>query len=314
MSNASRLLASAVFFAAISGCESWGKKRGCDTCPPPPPPGAPIVAPPVGAPPAGTVLPPAAPPPGAPAPAPSFPAGSGYPPVAALYGPGVKLGVPDSVAAAVPPTTAAAPATQPPATQPPAQSSPSPKVRLLPPEFGSGSTTPPADKAPANPPAESESKTLTPQLPVGIPDFAPAIPDRVAGGRKPALDGLDWLKANGYKSALLLRRPGDSDAADRKQFETRSLTFASLEISPATIAQNVDDFAKIVGDAGNKPLFVYDADGSLAGPLWYLYFRKVEKLSDDAARLRATRLGFKETAEGSQRELWLAVQKMLSQP
>jgi hypothetical protein len=312
MLNASRLLVSAVFFAAISGCESWGKKR-CDTCPPPPPPGAPIVAPPVGGPPpAGTVLPPAAPPPGAPAaPAPSFPAGSGYPPIAAFYGPGVKLGIPDSVATA-PATANAAPATQPPATPSPAQPSPSPKVRLLPPEFGS-SATPPAEKAPSNPPAENESKSLTPQLPVGIPDFAPAIPDRVFGGRKPALDGLDWLKTNGYKSALLLRRPGESDAADRKQFEARGLTFTSLDVSPATIAQNLDDFAKSVADAGNQPLFVYDADGSLAGPLWYLYFRKVEKLSDDAARLRATRLGLKESAEGPQRELWLAVQKLLAQ-
>jgi hypothetical protein len=310
MSNASRLLASALVITTIAGCESWGKKR-CDTCPPPPPPGAPIVTPPPGGglPPGGTVLPPAAPPPGAPAaPPPSFPAGSGYPPVAANYGPGVKLGIPDSVAAAA----AAAPATDaPPATQPSAQPIPSPKVRLLPPEFGSSSA--PADKAPVNPPATSESKSLTPQLPVGIPEFAPAIPDRVAGGRKPALDGLDWLKANSYKSALLLRRPGDVDSADRKQFEGRGLTFSSVEVSPATIAQNVDDFTRLVGDAGNQPLFVYDADGSLAGPLWYLYFRKVEKLSDDAARLRATRLGLKDTADGPQRELWLAVQKVLSQ-
>src|SRR5262249_24602270 len=155
--------------------------------------------------------------------------------------------------------------------QPPAQSGPAPKVRLLAPEFGSGSSaTPPADKTPANPPAVAESQSPTPSLPVGIPDFAPAIPDRVAGGRKPALDGRDWLKANKYKSALLFRRPGDSDAADRKQFEARGLTFTSLEISASTLAQNVDDFAKIVGDAGNQPLFVYDADGSLAGPLWYL--------------------------------------------
>ena len=56
----------------------------------------------------------------------------------------------------------------------------------------------------------------------------------------------------------------------------------------------MDEFAKLVGDPATQPLFVYDADGSLSGGLWYLYFRRVEKLSDEAARLRATRLGLKE--------------------
>jgi protein tyrosine phosphatase (PTP) superfamily phosphohydrolase (DUF442 family) len=151
-------------------------------------------------------------------------------------------------------------------------------------------------------------------MPVGIGDFAPALPDRVDGGRKPSLDGLDWLKANGYKSAVLLRRPGESDAADRKQIEARGMTFQSLEVSPATLSwTTVDEFSKLVGDSAARPLFVYDVDGSLSGGLWYLYFRRVEKLSDEAARLRATQLGLKET-DGPQREMWLAVQKVLAQP
>jgi protein tyrosine phosphatase (PTP) superfamily phosphohydrolase (DUF442 family) len=210
----------------------------------------------------------------------------------------VQLGVPDSVAAKTPfedsrPATASTPATPP--------AGPSATIRLLPPEFGSAA-------APAKPPTTA----ATPTLPVGIVDFVSALPDRVAGGRKPALDGLDWLKANGYKSAMLLRRPGESDAADRKQIEVRGLTFVSLEVSPATLsAKTVEDFAKLVGDPATQPMFVYDADGSLSGGLWYLYFRKVEKLSDEAARLRATRLGLKET-DGPHREMWLAVQKVLA--
>jgi hypothetical protein len=263
-------------------------------------------------PPGGTVLPPAAPPPGAPvAPPPSFPAGAGYPPVASYYGPKIKLGVPDSVAAApsTDPTPAIVQNPDPtPAVPTPPQKSPSATIRLLPPEFGSSSssktdTAPKTETAPA----------ATPPLPVGIPDFAPAIPDRVAAGRKPALDGLDWLKANGYKAALQLRRPGEIDTADRKQFELRGLKFTSLEVSPATLSwQTVDEFAKLVGDPAAQSLFVYDADGSLSGGLWYLYFRRVEKLSDEAAKLRATRLGLKEGGEGPQREMWLAVQKLLA--
>jgi protein tyrosine phosphatase (PTP) superfamily phosphohydrolase (DUF442 family) len=144
-------------------------------------------------------------------------------------------------------------------------------------------------------------------------DFVPAIPDRVAVGRKPALEGLEWLKAKGYKAALQLRRPGESDAADRKQVEARGLKFQSLEVSPATLSwATVDAFSKLVGDSATQPLFVYDTDGTLSGGLWYLYFRRVEKLSDEAARLRAARLGLKESGDGPQKEMWLAVQKLLA--
>jgi protein tyrosine phosphatase (PTP) superfamily phosphohydrolase (DUF442 family) len=302
-----RLLLPTLALATAVGCQS--SKKRCDTCPPAPPPGGQYVTPPpgaqIGVPPGGTILPPASPPPGAPAaPPPSFPGGAGYPPVASFYGPSIHLGVPDSVYEA--PQVAESKSPAPPPAPAPAGSSGS--IKLLAPEFGSSSS--PATP-PVNPPVNAPA--ATPTMPVGIVDFAPAIPDRVAAGRKPALDGLDWLKANGYKSAVLIRRPGESDAADRKQIEARGLSFVSLEVSPATLsAKTVDDFAKLVSDSATLPAFVYDADGSLAGGLWYLYFRRVEKLSDEAARLRATRLGLKET-DGPQREMWLAIQKVLAQ-
>jgi protein tyrosine phosphatase (PTP) superfamily phosphohydrolase (DUF442 family) len=297
---------------AAAGCHCCAKKRdNCNTCPPLPPPGAQIVTPApagpgvgIGVPPGSTILPPAAPPPGVPAaPAPSFPSGSGFPPVASFYGApnGVRLGVPEGVVQA----QAQAPA--PPAQRP---AGPTPGVRLLPPEFGSGSAAAPATTTPTAP--TTPVPAATPSLPVGIADFAPAL-DRVAGGRKPTLDGLDWLKANGYRTAVQLRRPGESDAADRKQVEARGLAFRSLEVSPATLSwATVEAFAQLVGDPTSQPLFVYDADGSLSGGLWYLYFRRVERLPDEAARVRAARLGLKESADGPQREMWLAVQALLA--
>ena len=162
-------------------------------------------------------------------------------------------------------------------------------------------------------PATSESKAApTPTLPVGIPGFAPAIPDKVANGRKPTLDGLDWLKANSYRGALLLRKPGESDAADRRQFETRGLSFASLEVTLTNLDRStVEQFNRLVADGVRQPLSVYDADGSLTGPLWYLYFRRVDRLDDESARARAERLGLK-LNERDQRLGWLAVQDFLS--
>jgi hypothetical protein len=194
------------------------------------------------------------------APAPSFPtapAQSNYPAPAAV----IRLG---------PPVAPAAPPAAPPAVS----------IRLLPPE----SATAPATRKSAS----------SPVLPVGIAEFAVAIPDKLAAGRKPLLDGLDWLKDHGYRTALFLHRPGEPDAADRRQFAARGLTFLSLEVPSEDPAKKTgDEFNRLVGDTASQPLFVYDKDGSLAGGLWYQYFRRVERLDADAAKLRAGRLGLR---------------------
>ena len=67
---------------------------------------------------------------------------------------------------------------------------------------------------------------------------------------------------------------------------------------PARLSRaTIEEFARLVSNSATHPLFVYDANGSLSGPLWYLYFRKVERLSDDAARIRADRLGLREPTD-----------------
>ena len=73
----------------------------------------------------------------------------------------------------------------------------------------------------------------------------------------------------------------------------------------------VDHFNRLVSDAGRHPLFVYDTDGSLTGSMWYLYFRRVERLDDAAARAKAERLGLKYN-DRDQRLAWLAIQDFLA--
>jgi hypothetical protein len=145
----------------------------------------------------------------------------------------------------------------------------------------------------------------SPSGPVGIRDFAAAIPGRVANGRKPTLEGLDWLKASGYKAVLFVRRPEVSDAGDRRQLEQRGLKFTSLDVEPAALSWlTVERFARTIGDPAAQPQFVYDTDGSLTGGLWYLYFRRYERLPHESAKLRAGRLGWGERlAEGPHREM-----------
>lgn len=158
-------------------------------------------------------------------------------------------------------------------------------------------------------PAVTEERLLpTPSLPVGIPQFA-AAKERVTSGLKPALDGFDWLQANGYRSVLHVRGPGDTDNADRVTIEKRGLKYISIEVTPQTLPQALAEFNRLVSDKALQPLFVYDRDGMLTGGLWYLHFRAVDKLPDDAARRKAAALGLKEDATGEAANLWLAIQE-----
>ncbi len=184
---------------------------------------------------------------------------------------------------------------------------PTVEAQLSPPQ--QAPSTPPSTAKPG--PAGKSQAEPAGVLPVGIPQFTMAR-DGVASGLRPMLDGLDWLRRQGYRTVLHIRRPGEDDSSDRKQVEKRGMKYLSLEVSPATLSSTVvEEFARIVSDQQSAPLFVYDRDGVLAGGLWYLYFRTAFALGDEEARGRAASLGLRENGDGQQREMWLAVQNYL---
>jgi protein tyrosine phosphatase (PTP) superfamily phosphohydrolase (DUF442 family) len=280
------LLGTALGTLAIQGCQ-----HPCRQPAPAPPP--PVISTPV---PAPAPLSPYAP---APQPLPQTPSAP-VPPSAAIRGYEPPLAPP--LEPSWRPSTENGVRLAPP--EPPLASPPQAGARLQTPQI----TTPAPSPSPG-----SESSTPTPLLPAGIPQFALAK-DQVATGLKPMLDGVDWLQQNGYRTVLHLRQPGEDDAAERRLFELRGLKYLSLEVSPQTLSRAVvADFNRIVSDRSLDPLFVYDKAGALSGGLWYLYFRHVEHQSDEEARLRASRLGLRETQEGLQKEMWLAIQKYLSE-
>jgi protein tyrosine phosphatase (PTP) superfamily phosphohydrolase (DUF442 family) len=265
-------------------------------------------------PPGAILVPPGGMPPGSATPGATFPGGTGNPPPPTPP----SLSVPGSGAVPSPsaPTQAQWRPTPGQGVQPVEARDTPPRIQLAAPEPLAGDTRlyPPdgnEQRQTAEPPILREKKART-TLPAGIPRFAKATTDVYSGLRPSIDDGLDWLAANGFKTVVHLRAPGEANDADRAQVEKLGLRYASIEVSRQTLAkETVDEFARAVGDVAGRPMFVYDQDGSLAGPLWYLYFRTAENQSDEVARIRANTLGLREDRDGPHRLMWLAVQKYL---
>lgn len=150
----------------------------------------------------------------------------------------------------------------------------------------------------------------SPPLPVDIPRFA-SVKTNVAGGLEPGAEGINWLRKRGYRAVLHLRLPGEDNSALKQQIERGGLRYLSLEVSPQTLSREIlDQFNRTVRDESNLPLFVFDKDSTLAGGLWYLHFRMVDKKSDEEARDIVDRLGFHGGDKGAQGTMWIAVQNL----
>ena len=161
-------------------------------------------------------------------------------------------------------------------------------------------------------PADAKSDPLK-QPNANVPTNFTAVQKGVRAGTRPSLDELDWLRDNAAASVIHIRLPGEDDTADRKQIESRGMRYIAFEVSPQTVTkQQIDAFIALVRDHARLGMFVYDRDGSLDGPMWYAYFRRGDFDSADAALLRAYPLGLQTERAGQHRDMWQAVQSVVS--
>lgn len=146
-----------------------------------------------------------------------------------------------------------------------------------------------------------------------LPEFAQVL-DRVSTSRKPRPDGFGWLKANGYKTVAYLHEPEAKDVASARELaEKQGLTFVAIPVSPEELSAAYTAFADLVKEARVRPLHVFATSGNRTGALWYLAFRKLESLPDDAARVRAGKLGLQSPTDSSEaKRFWLAITDFLS--
>ncbi len=124
------------------------------------------------------------------------------------------------------------------------------------------------------------------------------------------LEGLDWLQNKGYRTVVYLRRADEDDASDSREVSKRGMKYIGLKVTLPLTPEVVNQVNQIVADPENSPLFVYDVDGSLAGGLWYIYFRTIEGASEAVAAEKADQLGLKRGPEAHQ-QMWAAIEEYL---
>jgi hypothetical protein len=165
------------------------------------------------------------------------------------------------------------------------------------------------------PPAGDRSPAPNPGTgqPVGVPGYA-AVGDKpgLFVGRRPTVDGFDALKSAGIRTVIYLHGPDADVSAAKELAERRGLRFEPVAVSPERLPRAVSSFNLLVADKSIRPAFVSDDTGARAGILWYLYFRTVDLMNDDAARVRATPLGLRDAGTDEMAKYWLAAQDFLS--
>jgi hypothetical protein len=217
------------------------------------------------------------------------------------------------------PPTPATPGEEPPVDSPPAILKPPVPLR----RDSARAPMPYADEPPtAKPPTANvpspkseESRDEEPEDDTArLLNIRPAIRN-VRSGLKPfGTDDVAWLKKKGYRAVLQLHAPGANLAADKKAYEKNGPRYLSLEVAPDTLDRaTFEEFVAVVEDTKNHPLYVYDDGGTVAGGLWYLYFRFHKGESDADARAKAKQLGLDFDDEGdAHTKMKLAIQKFIA--
>jgi protein tyrosine phosphatase (PTP) superfamily phosphohydrolase (DUF442 family) len=199
----------------------------------------------------------------------------------------------------------------------PAPKGPAPEI-LLPDAIPGGKssfspTTPPGvlggpGRAPTvtqEPPVAANAAPTT----AGLPGFV-RVSAAAASGRKPAIEGFDTLKQQGFRSVAYLHPAGADVGAVRDVAEKKGLAFTAIETTPERLPDAAAALDRVLADRSHTPVYVCDDDGLRAGALWYVHFRTADQLSPEVARIRARGLGLTDETDEA-RAFWVAIQQHL---
>jgi uncharacterized protein (TIGR01244 family) len=104
-----------------------------------------------------------------------------------------------------------------------------------------------------------------------IRNFLQASPEFCTGGQ-PRPEHFAQLKANGVKSVVNLRTPGEHRAAEEKEaVEQAGLKYFNIPVAYADPKEEqVDEFLRLSDDSSNRPMFVHCTAAVRVGAFWLI--------------------------------------------
>jgi uncharacterized protein (TIGR01244 family) len=128
-----------------------------------------------------------------------------------------------------------------------------------------------------------------------IRNFLQVTPEFCTGGQ-PRPEHFAKLKANGVKSVLNLRQPGEHRADEEKQaVDAAGLKYFNIPVnyqSPA--AAEVDRFLELTDDPANRPMFIHCTAAIRVGAFWMIRRVLRDGMTIDAALEEAKKVGLRE--------------------
>src|SRR5262245_48201009 len=122
------------------------------------------------------------------------------------------------------------------------------------------------------------------------------VSDQFCTGGQPKLEGLDKLKAEGVKSILNLRTPGEHRAADEeakaKELGLKYFNIPVVYRDPKD--EQVDEFLKITDDPANRPVFIHCTAAIRVGAFWMIRRVVRDGWTIEKAEEEATKIGLRE--------------------
>ncbi len=100
-----------------------------------------------------------------------------------------------------------------------------------------------------------------------------SVEPRLAGGSLPTASGFGWLNEQGFRTVIDLRPTGEVTQDEIAQIQSKGLKYVALPVDGDALAdpKTLERFTAELSQEASRPVYFFDADGSRAAALWYLY-------------------------------------------
>lgn len=136
-------------------------------------------------------------------------------------------------------------------------------------------------------------------VPQSVPQSAPPIrnflqvtPEFCTGGQ-PRVEHYATLKADGVKTVLNLRRPGEHRAAEEQAaVEKAGLKYINIPVDYQNPTDaNVEEFLQVTDNPANRPMFIHCTAAIRVGAFWMIRRVLRDGMAVDAALEEARKVG-----------------------